>query len=93
MRYNILIGGAAGQGIDTLAAIFEMILKKLQFPANEVLMVGDWAERDIVGAANVGMKTAFARYGDTFNTITHNADYELADISEIIDIILKENGL
>jgi putative hydrolase of the HAD superfamily len=56
-------------------------------------MVGDWVERDIVGAANVGMKTAFAKYGDTFNTIQHNANYKLNDISEIIDIILKENGL
>jgi putative hydrolase of the HAD superfamily len=74
-------------------APFEMILKKLQISANEVLMVGDWVERDIVGAANVGMKTAFAKYGDTFNTIQHNANYKLNDISEIIDIILKENGL
>jgi len=74
-------------------APFEMILKKLQFPAKEVLMVGDWVERDMVGAANVGMKTAFAKYGDTFDTITHNADFELNDISELIDIIQKENGL
>ena len=56
-------------------------------------MVGDWVERDIVGAANAGMKTAFAKYGDTFNTTHHNAQYELNDIGEIIDIILKENGL
>lgn len=74
-------------------APFEMILKKLQFPANEVLMVGDWVERDIVGAANAGMKTAFAKYGDTFDTIHHSADFELNDISELIDIILKENSL
>ncbi len=74
-------------------APFQMILKQLQIPANEVLMVGDWVERDIVGAANVGMKTAFAKYGDTFNTVQHNANYMLNDISEIIDIILKENGL
>jgi putative hydrolase of the HAD superfamily len=74
-------------------APFEMILKKLEFPANEVLMVGDWVERDIVGASNAGMQTAFARYGDTFNTLHHTADYELNDISEIIDIIVKENSL
>ncbi len=56
-------------------------------------MVGDWAERDIVGAAKIGMKTAFAKYGDTFNTENHNADYQLNDISELIDIIAKENRL
>ncbi len=72
---------------------FNAILKKLNVKPEESLMVGDWAERDIVGAAKVGMKTAFARYGDTFNTIEHNADYELKDISQIINIINKENGL
>lgn len=28
MKYNILIGGAAGQGMDTISAMFERILKK-----------------------------------------------------------------
>jgi len=75
------------------AAPFIAILKKLDLNAEECLMVGDWAERDIVGARNVGMKTAFARYGDTFNTVVHNADYELKDISELVDIIIKVNNL
>lgn len=72
---------------------FNLILKKLNALPEESIMVGDWAERDIVGASKVGMKTAFARYGDTFNTIEHNADYELKDISQILEIINKENGL
>ncbi len=75
------------------SAPFLMMLKKLDIKAGDTLMVGDWAERDIVGAAELGMKTAFAKYGDTFNTITHTADYELNDIQDIIDIIIKENGL
>ena len=75
------------------AAPFLAMLKKLKVRAEEALMVGDWAERDIVGARNVGMKTAFAKYGDTFNTEEHNADYELNDISELIDIIIAENKL
>jgi putative hydrolase of the HAD superfamily len=70
-----------------------MVLKKLQVKPEEALMVGDWAERDIVGASNIGMKTAFAKYGDTFETDVHNADYELGDISQLIDIIIKENEL
>ena len=28
MKYNILIGGSAGQGMDTISALFERILKK-----------------------------------------------------------------
>ncbi len=72
---------------------FKMVLERLGVKPEEALMVGDWAERDIVGASKVGMKTAFARYGDTFDTESHNADYDLRDISELEDIILKENRL
>ena len=75
------------------AAPFLAMLKRLEVKPDEALMVGDWAERDIVGAKNVGMKTAFAKYGDTFNTKKHNADFELNDISELIDIIIEENEL
>ena len=74
-------------------APFLLVLKKIDCKPEESLMVGDWAERDILGASNLGMITAFARYGDTFNTQTHNANYELKDISEIISIVKKENGL
>jgi len=71
---------------------FMAILRKLGVEPAEAVMVGDWAERDIVGASNVGIKTAFAKYGDTFNTPFHNADYELNDFSEILEIIKKENS-
>lgn len=74
-------------------APFRLILQKLDVVPGEALMVGDWEERDIVGAAKIGMKTAFARYGDTFNTETHSADYELSDISELVKIISNENKL
>ncbi len=37
-------------------------------------------ERDIVGAKKIGMKTAFARYGDTFGTKNSGADWDLVDI-------------
>jgi HAD superfamily hydrolase (TIGR02253 family) len=74
-------------------APFLKILEKLDVKPEETIMIGDWVERDIIGAAKVGMKTAFAKYGDTFDTKSHNADYELNDINELIDIIIKENQL
>jgi putative hydrolase of the HAD superfamily len=74
------------------AAPFLKVLERLEIKPENALMVGDWAERDI-GADKVGMKTAFARYGDTFNTESHTANFELKDISELIGIIIKENGL
>ncbi len=71
---------------------FRKILKLLDVDASEALMVGDWAERDVVGASKVGMKTVFARYGDTFGTVHSNADYDVEDIAQIIEIVGKENG-
>lgn len=70
---------------------FLLVLKILNLKPEEVIMVGDWRERDIIGAKLVGMKTAFARYGDTFNTKESNADYELNDIIDIIKIIDELN--
>jgi len=72
---------------------FNMVLQMLDMEPEYSLMVGDWAERDVVGAKGIGMKTAFAKYGDTFNTLVHNADYEINDISELIEIVKKENKL
>jgi HAD superfamily hydrolase (TIGR02253 family) len=72
---------------------FKKILGLLNVNPEESIMVGDWAERDMVGAGKVGMKTAFARYGDAFATKTTNADYELNDIIELLDIVKKENGI
>ena len=72
---------------------FLTILQKLGVAPQDALMIGDWAERDVVGAKGVGMKTAFARYGDTFNTQNHNADYELKDFSELLTIIFNQNNL
>ena len=68
-------------------APFRSVLSKLQVEPWQTIMVGDWEERDIRGAANVGMRTAFARYGDTFGTVNSEADFELADISDLIGII------
>jgi HAD superfamily hydrolase (TIGR02253 family) len=70
---------------------FRKALELLGVKPQEALMVGDWAERDIIGAANLGIKTVFARYGDTFGTIETHADYEIDDIKDLIPIVEKEN--
>jgi len=73
-------------------APFRRALDLLQVAPREALMVGDWAERDVVGAANLGITTAFARYGDTFGTVQSHADYDLNDASELLDVIDTENA-
>ncbi len=72
---------------------FLKTLELLGVKAKEALMVGDWAERDMVGAMKVGMKTVFARYGDQFGTKESNADYDIQDILELVQIIRKENQM
>ena len=70
---------------------FLKVLELLKTAPHEALMVGDWAERDIVGAKAVGMRTAFARYGDVFETQVHGADYDLKDITDLLAIVDTEN--
>ena len=73
-------------------APFRKALELLGAGPEETLMVGDWAERDVVGAAQLGIRTVFARYGDTFGTVESGADFELNDILELLDIVDRLNG-
>jgi putative hydrolase of the HAD superfamily len=72
-------------------APFRLVLERLGIEPEEALMVGDWAERDVVGAMQLGMRTAFARYGDTFGTVASGADFELEDIHELLEIVTELN--
>ena len=72
---------------------FEMALNKLNLDPVDSLMIGDWPERDVVGAKQIGMRTAFAVYGDTFGTKHSGADWDIKDISELITIIKKINNI
>ena len=71
---------------------FEMALEIMKSTPDEVLMIGDWPERDVVGAKQIGMKTIFARYGDTFGTVDSGADWDVNDIYELVDIVKELNS-
>jgi putative hydrolase of the HAD superfamily len=66
---------------------FRHALEQLGLPASEVLMVGDWAERDMKGARAVGMPTVFARYGDTKGTVQSGADFDIDDIAALLGVL------
>jgi putative hydrolase of the HAD superfamily len=74
------------------AAPFEKALDLLEVAPAEALMVGDWAERDVIGAKQLGMATVFARYGDTKSTIHSGADYEIDDCLELLGIVRELNS-
>lgn len=71
---------------------FRMVLNELEVDPKEAIMVGDWPARDIVGASELGITTVFARYGDTFGTEVSGADYDIDDISRLIDIVEEINS-
>jgi putative hydrolase of the HAD superfamily len=70
---------------------FEMALDQLSVKADEAIMIGDWPERDVEGAKQLGIKTIYARYGDTFGTVESGADWDINDVSEILDIVNELN--
>ncbi len=70
---------------------FRKALDMLGADPAETVMVGDWAERDIKGAKGLGIQTAWAKYGDGFDTKESGADYELTDILQLLDIVKRQN--
>ncbi len=70
---------------------FLLALKKLDLKASETIMVGDWPERDIVGAKKIGMKTVYAKYGDVNKINNSGADYDINSFDELLKIIETEN--
>lgn len=72
---------------------FQMALKELKTEPSETLMVGDWPERDVAGANNLGIRTIFARYGDSFGTVDSGADWDINDVYEIVGILNELNSV
>ena len=66
---------------------FQQVLQHFQIEPNQAIMVGDWPERDIEGATQVGINTVFARYGDTTGITDSGARYEIDDIMDLVEIV------
>jgi len=62
---------------------FIFALDKLNVRPEESIMIGDWAERDIIGAKTIGMVTVFARYGNTFDTYCFRQIWEYLRYKDI----------
>jgi putative hydrolase of the HAD superfamily len=66
---------------------FMKALRALGVKPEDALMVGDWPERDMVGAKKLGMKTAFAKYGSIKRYRRKVADFELERITDLLRIL------
>jgi putative hydrolase of the HAD superfamily len=71
---------------------FRLALERTGIAPGESLMVGDWPERDIAGAGELGIHTVFARYGDTFGVSESGADYEIEDMYDLVAIVDEINA-
>lgn len=81
-------------------APFKMALKLLEVKPEETIMVGDWPERDMAGAASLGIKTVYAKYGDSYPRFDGQpkgnsaaVDFVAEDISDILDFLDRLNGV
>lgn len=92
----ILAAIAAATGVEPHIAgkpftrMVEMALKRMQLPANEVLVVGDRIETDILSGKNAGCQTALVLSGVTDRESAeraNEADYFFQDLNEIIDLL------
>jgi putative hydrolase of the HAD superfamily len=78
-------------------APFLAVLERLEVPAADCLMVGDWPDRDMAGATALGIRTVFAHYGfswskDKSPIERHPADFEIRDILDLVGIVDRLNG-
>lgn len=74
---------------------FNKVLSLIGVEPRETVMVGDWPERDLTGAREVGMVTVFARYGFAFERKPiglEGADYVIDDIRDLLDVIERHNA-
>ena len=65
---------------------FQEALDLLSMRPQEVLMVGDWPERDMDGAKAVGMQTAWASYGRPGEAAPPTADHTIGRFAELLKV-------
>jgi putative hydrolase of the HAD superfamily len=66
---------------------FRAALDLFGVPPHQVLMVGDWPEKDMAGARASGMRTAWARYGKPGAPAPPDAELAIDGVEELIRIV------
>jgi len=65
---------------------FEKALTILGVRPQEAMHVGDWPERDVLGARKLGIKTCLAKYGFHMGKYI-KADYEINSFKELLEVV------
>jgi len=67
---------------------FQLLLKRLGLKPEEVVFVGDWPEKDIIGAKRAGMVAVLAEYGRIGSKkIKIKPDYRIKKFSDMLTIV------
>lgn len=85
--FDVVIGFEDTHKLKPNTLPFKKALKLLKSKPEETLHVGDWMERDVLGAKKAGMKTAWSKYGNNNIGKKVKADYELEKFEDIINIL------
>lgn len=67
--------------------LFRRAIKELKVKPEQALHLGDWRDKDVLGAKRVGMKTCIARYGDLKLGKKVWADYYIDEFKDILKIV------
>lgn len=72
---------------------FREAVDLLELAPQEVLMVGDWPERDMEGAKHVGLRTAWAKYGHHgIDEAPPAADFTLKRFEDLLKVTALHGG-
>jgi FMN phosphatase YigB (HAD superfamily) len=80
-------GNGKHTGLPLMLALDKL---RKEFPGlvnSEILMVGDSIERDMEPARKLGLRTALSKYGQIGTETSNSVDYELCEISDLLEII------
>ena len=87
--FDIVVGKEDTGRLKPSTFPFKKALKLLNVKPEEALHVGDWPDKDILGAKKVGMRTCFARHGYLGKGKVVMADFKIRKFNELPHLISK----
>ena len=92
--FDVIVTMADARKQKTYTAPFKVALRRLGIKPEESIMIGDRIARDVETAKKLRIHTVYARYGDE-NPPEKNksgADFEISDVSEIVNVARTLNS-
>jgi len=85
--FDVVVGKEDTGRVKPSTLPFKKALKLLKVKPSEAMHVGDFPEKDVLGAKRAGMKTCFARYGDMKVGKKVWADYYIDRVEDVVGVV------